>query len=207
MHPHWLNGPLRRNSSCSCPSKHERSVLALLRFVLQSGVGPPVLSWKRKIVSCSVMSDSFRSHGLQPAKLYPWDPPGKNTGVGCRSLLQGTFPTWVLNLGLLHCRWIFLLSGPPGKPIIPYFPSDHHLPKDRGSLFHFYFASSWAWHTVIWAPQPSCRQRGRGPPVCNRRDSSLKPQLCKLAQPPRLVAGTWECEKNLYNTARPQFSP
>ena len=85
----------------------------------------------------------------------------------------------------------------------PHFPSDCHLPKDRGSLFHIYFASSWAWHAVIWAPQPSCRQRGRGLPVHNRRNSSLKPQPCKLAQPPRLVAGTWECEKNLYNTARP----
>ena len=27
--------------------------------------------------------------------LYPWDSPGKNTGVGCHFLLQGTFPTQV----------------------------------------------------------------------------------------------------------------
>ena len=33
-------------------------------------------------------------------------PPGKNTGVGSRSLLQGIFPTQGLNLGLLHCRQI-----------------------------------------------------------------------------------------------------
>ena len=31
----------------------------------------------------------------------------KNTGVGCHSLLQGIFLTQELNLGLLHCRWIF----------------------------------------------------------------------------------------------------
>ena len=34
------------------------------------------------------------------------DSPGKNTGMGCHSLLQGIFPTQGLNLGLLHCRQI-----------------------------------------------------------------------------------------------------
>ena len=33
--------------------------------------------------------------------LYPWDSPGKNTGVGCHVLLQGIFPTQGLNLCLL----------------------------------------------------------------------------------------------------------
>ena len=32
------------------------------------------------------------------------DFPGKNTGVGCHSLLQGIFPTQGLNSGLPHCR-------------------------------------------------------------------------------------------------------
>ena len=32
--------------------------------------------------------------------------PGKNTGVGCHSLLQGIFPIQGSNLGLLHCRQI-----------------------------------------------------------------------------------------------------
>ena len=35
----------------------------------------------------------------------PWDCPGKNTGVGCHSLLQGIFVTQRLNLDL-HCRQI-----------------------------------------------------------------------------------------------------
>ena len=44
-------------------------------------------------------------HGLRPARLlYPWDSPGKNTGVGCHFLLQGIFPTQESNPGLLHCR-------------------------------------------------------------------------------------------------------
>ena len=34
------------------------------------------------------------------------DSPGKNTGVGSHFLLQGIFPTQVLNPGLLQCRWI-----------------------------------------------------------------------------------------------------
>ena len=38
--------------------------------------------------------------------LCPWDSPGKNTGVGCHSPLQGIFPTQGSNLGLLHCRWV-----------------------------------------------------------------------------------------------------
>ena len=34
-------------------------------------------------VSCLVVSDSARPHGLQPTRsLHPWDSPGKNTGVG-----------------------------------------------------------------------------------------------------------------------------
>ena len=41
----------------------------------------------------------------QPARLLcPWNSPGKNTGVGCHSLLQGIFLTQRLNPGLLHCK-------------------------------------------------------------------------------------------------------
>src|SRR5574341_946754 len=37
------------------------------------------------------MSDSVRPHRRQPTRLpYPWDSPGKNTGVGCHFLLQCT---------------------------------------------------------------------------------------------------------------------
>ena len=44
------------------------------------------------------------------------DSPGKNIGVGCRALLQGTFPTQELNQGLLHCR--FFPGELPRKPFI-----------------------------------------------------------------------------------------
>ena len=44
--------------------------------------------------SHSVVSNSLRPHGLYS----PWNSPGKNTGVGTLSLLQGIFPTQGLNL-------------------------------------------------------------------------------------------------------------
>ena len=48
------------------------------------------------------MPDSLQPYELQPARLlYPWDSPGKNTGVGCHTLLQGIFPTQGLKLCLL----------------------------------------------------------------------------------------------------------
>ena len=51
------------------------------------------------------MSNSLRSHGLQPTGLLcPWDFPGYSTGVDCHFLLQGIFPTQGSNPGLPHCR-------------------------------------------------------------------------------------------------------
>ena len=48
--------------------------------------------------------------------LCPWNSPGKNTGVGCHSLLQGIFPTLGSNLGLLHCRQILYCLSHQGRP-------------------------------------------------------------------------------------------
>ena len=63
--------------------------------------------------SCSVASDSWWPHGLQPTRLlHPWDFPGKSTGVGCHCLLQGYLykhkyinqwrQNWVLRNNPLH---------------------------------------------------------------------------------------------------------
>ena len=41
-----------------------------------------------------------------PGSSGPWNSPGKKTGVGSHSLLQGIFLVQGLNLGLLHCTWI-----------------------------------------------------------------------------------------------------
>ena len=42
-------------------------------------------------ISCPVLSDSLRPHGLQPARLLcPWHSQGKNIGVGCYFLMCNT---------------------------------------------------------------------------------------------------------------------
>ena len=77
----------------------------------------------------SVMSYSLRSHGLQLAKfLCSWNSPGKNTEVGCHSLLQEIFPIQGLNLGLLHCGQILYHLSHQFQPLLEYF-------KNK-SLFH-----------------------------------------------------------------------
>ena len=74
---------------------------------------------------------TLRPHGLQPARLlHPWNSPGKSTGVGCHSLLQGIFPdpgACISCIGRPCSRGSSpprspalqadsLLSEPPGKP-------------------------------------------------------------------------------------------
>ena len=59
--------------------------------------------------------------GLKPISLLcPWNFPCKDTGVVCRFLPQGIFPTQGLNVGLLHCRKI------------PYHLSCQGSPSDWG---------------------------------------------------------------------------
>ena len=79
----------------------------------------PVSSSKFLFVSNnpSVMSNSLRPHGQYSARcLCPWNSPGKNTGVGCHSLLQRIFPAQGLNLGLLSCRQILYHLSHQGSP-------------------------------------------------------------------------------------------
>ena len=69
------------------------------------------------VLSRSVLSDSLQPRGLQPARSpCPWNPPGKNTGVGCHFLLQGMFLTQGSNPGLLHCRQILYCLSHQGRP-------------------------------------------------------------------------------------------
>ena len=58
-------------------------------------------------VNLSVVSYYLLSHGVQATRPpCSQDSPGKITGVGSHSLLQGIFQTLRLNPGLLHCRQI-----------------------------------------------------------------------------------------------------
>ena len=70
-------------------------------------------SLQSSVTLCDLMDCS------PPRSSCPWDSPGKNTGVGCRALLQGIFLTQGLNLHLLHLlRWQVgsLPLASPGKP-------------------------------------------------------------------------------------------
>ena len=53
-------------------------------------------------------------HGI----LCPWNFPGKNTGVGSHSPLQGIFPTQRSNSDLLHCRQILYHLHHQGSPSV-----------------------------------------------------------------------------------------
>ena len=55
------------------------------------------------------------SLGFSTASFCPWDPPGKNTGVGCHCLPQGIFLAQGLNPGLLHFRQILKDRDQVGK--------------------------------------------------------------------------------------------
>ena len=67
-----------------------------------------------------------------PGSSVHGDSPGKNTGVGCRALLQGIFPTQGLNPGLPHCRRILYHLSHQGSPRILEWvasPSPGDLPN------------------------------------------------------------------------------
>ena len=77
-------------------------------------------------------------HPTEPSRLFcPWNSPGKNTGVGCHSLLQGIFLTQGSNLVLSYCRQIL------------YHLSYQWSPLTQNSLLnHSGCTSAWiAFHT------------------------------------------------------------
>ena len=91
----------------------------LLQGIFPTQESNPGLSVKTKPGSASCEKESCVCGSLQNVKVAqscptlqphglhsPWNSPGKNTGVGSLSLLQGIFPTQGLNPGLPHCRQI-----------------------------------------------------------------------------------------------------
>ena len=83
---------------------------------------PTVHAWSLQLclILCNPMDCS-------PTRLLClWDSLGKNTGVGCHSLLQGIFLTQGSNLYLLLLLWQ-ADSLPPGKPLYQQ-PNPNHFP-------------------------------------------------------------------------------
>ena len=74
-----------------------------------------------------------------------WNSPGKNTGVGSHSLLQGIFLIQGLSFSLLHCRWI-----------------PHHLSLQEGSNqgnanFQGITIAKFWWSVLVAAPSVTKR--------------------------------------------------
>ena len=108
-------------------------------------------------VSHSVMSDFLRPLALQPTRLpCPWNSPGKNTGEGCHSLLQGIFPTQGPDPGLPHCRQILYslshqgLSGISHITHLPhYLTHSKHLNTSSHNHWDYFTVIGWNYFAVI----------------------------------------------------------
>ena len=70
--------------------------------------------WKCYLLSYVLLS--LTAWTVAPTSLLcPWNSPGKNTGVGIHSFLQGIFLTQGSNPGFLHCRQIFYCLSHQGR--------------------------------------------------------------------------------------------
>ena len=83
---------------------------------LPSQLSPRISHWLETDIE---VEDSWRPYGPHPTRLCcPWDSPGKHTGMGYHTLLQGIFPIQGSNpslLCLLHWQAGSLPLAPPGR--------------------------------------------------------------------------------------------
>ena len=127
-------------------------------------------------VSQSVVSNSLQPHGLEPARLLcPWNSPGKNTGVGSHSFLQGIFPTQGLNLGLVHYRKSLYHLSHLGSPKIDVISR-----AVTAILRHVcsVMSDSWVQGVSHQAPLPMEFSRQWGAISYSRGSSQLKDWTC-----------------------------
>ena len=76
-----------------------------------------------------------------PQQAPLWNSPGKNTGVGIHSLLQGIFLIQGLSLSLLHCRWI------------PYHLSHQEISNQGNTNFQDITIAKFWWSMLVVASQ------------------------------------------------------
>ena len=103
--------------------------------------------------------------------------PGKNTGVGCHSLLQGIFPTQGSNLGLLHWQVDSLPLSHQGSPTVGY---------RRGHDQNVYRQLS----TAKWKEQVS-ELRASLIPSSTKRDNNSNHGRTEWCLAQGLVLSTW----------------
>ena len=112
-------------------------VVMLPTFHKESPLHSPLIqSEKEKSFSHSVVSDSLRSHGLQPTRLLcPQNSPGKNTGVGSHSLGDLLQPGIKPRSPTLQAD--SLPSEPPGKrppPLVQGTSQSQNFSKQQHSI-------------------------------------------------------------------------
>ena len=99
----WIQSLVWEDATCCGATKPECN-----NYTLETCTLDPVLRNKRKVKvlvtqSCPTLCTRWT---VAPRLLCPWNSLGKNTGVGCHSLLQGIFPTHGLSPSLLYYRQI-----------------------------------------------------------------------------------------------------
>ena len=115
-----------------------------------------MLCCTKSLQSCLTLHDLME---VYPARfLCPWESPGKNTGVGCCALLQGTFPThglYLRHLCLLRWQVGSLPLAPLVKPNIYAGPPQFILSMEEKSVTS---TCTWACRVSLkgweWRPSP-----------------------------------------------------
>ena len=96
--------------------------------------------------SRSVLSDSYRPHGLQPTRLlHPWDFPSKSTGVGCHCLLHFYYLAAAAAKSLPSCPtlWDLMDCSPPSFSI-------HGILQARTlEWVAISFSNAWKWKVEV----------------------------------------------------------
>ena len=90
--------------------------------------------------------------------LCPWDSPGKNTGVGCHSLLHGIFPCQGSNLGLPTADRLFTLWATRDlRPLEGYL---YMIFRDTMHLRRRQILDSWVTRSCHMTPSGQCDVKG-----------------------------------------------
>ena len=88
------------------------------------------------------MSDSVQPHGQQPTRLlYPWDSPGKSTGVGCHFLLHKyTDDTTLIAESEEELKSLLMKVKEENES---WLKAQHSENKDHGIRSHHFMGNRW----------------------------------------------------------------
>ena len=152
------------------------------------------------------MSDSVQRYGLQPSRLLClWDSPGKNTGVGCCTLLQGIEPSQGSNshlLQLLNCKWILYRWATREAPShVTSWQIDGKTVEamtDCTFLSHIHIRMWELDHKEGWAPENRCfRTVVLGKTLESAFDNKVIKPVTPKGNQPQVFSGDSEGEGSL----------